>query len=94
MEFDPVEMPLHYTAGDIECLDAMVAAFGEERVQWWARMNAFKYLWRAEGKGGDEDLRKAAWYLRFAVGDDPRQDRRSPATADVDFLEPGGGDPR
>lgn len=25
--------------------------------------NAVKYLWRFEDKGGDEDLRKAIWYI-------------------------------
>lgn len=70
---DAVHMPAHYKAGgDIECIDAMVSAFGAENVRVFCRIAAFKYLWRHEHKGGDEDLRKAIWYLRFSLGDDPR----------------------
>lgn len=52
----------------------MVSAFGEEAVQNWAKLNAFKYLWRAERKGGYEDLQKAIFYLKWASGEDPRVD--------------------
>lgn len=71
-DYCPVGRPSHYNQGDIECLDAMVAAFGEDAVRTYARINAFKYLWRSEYKGGDEDLRKAVFYLRRARGEDPR----------------------
>ena len=29
--------------------------------------NAVKYLWRAEHKGGIEDLQKAAWYVQREI---------------------------
>ena len=71
-----VHSPSHYLSGDIECIDAMVAAFGEEQVRIYAKINAFKYLWRAGKKDhAEEDLRKASWYTRFASGDDPRNDK-------------------
>lgn len=70
---DYVNRPSHYTQGDIECIDAMTSAFGEPAVKQWAHMNAFKYLWRADHKGGEEDRRKAIWYLRYSNGDDPRK---------------------
>ena len=38
-----------------------------------AQLNAFKYLWRAEKKGGKQDIDKAIWYLRYSNGDDPRK---------------------
>ena len=70
---DSVNHPDHYTVGDIECIDAMVAAFGKETVEDYARVNAFKYIWRAHNKGKEEeDIRKAIWYLRYSIGDDPR----------------------
>ncbi len=69
-----VHRPSHYTQGAVECIDAMVSAFGEEAVQNWAKLNAFKYLWRAERKGGHEDLQKAIFYLKWASGEDPRCD--------------------
>ena len=72
-----VDRPPHYNQGDIECLDAMVAAFGLEAVQIHAKCCAFKYLWRAGHKDSDpsQDLAKAVFYTRFSSGDDPRKDR-------------------
>jgi len=72
---DPVNNPEHYRTGGIECIDAMVQVFGEEAVRTYAKVNAFKYIWRHQYKGKpEEDLAKAAWYTRFANGDDPRKD--------------------
>jgi len=73
---DPVNSPSHYKS-EIECIDAMEAAHGKESVRHYCINNAFKYVWRA-GKKLDleeQDLLKAIWYLRFAVGDDPRKDK-------------------
>ena len=72
---DPVNSPGHYRTGGIECIDAMVQVFGDEAVRTYARINAFKYIWRHQYKGKpEEDLAKAAWYTRFANGDDPRKE--------------------
>ena len=60
---DAVSHPSHYNQGGIECIDAMVAAFGKEAVGVFCLLNAFKYLWRTEHKNGKEDLNKAMWYL-------------------------------
>lgn len=70
-----VNSPKHYLTGDVECIDAMVSAFGKEAVQSYARINAFKYLWRAGKKSSatKQDIQKANWYMRFSIGDDPRQ---------------------
>ena len=67
--------PSHYLSGDIECIDAMVSAFGEDQVRIYAKINAFKYLWRAGKKQGatDTDLAKASWYTKRAAGEDPRR---------------------
>jgi|TARA_A100001391_G_scaffold54367_1_gene33240 hypothetical protein len=72
---DMVNSPAHYADSEIECIDAMVAAFGPEAVQIYCRCASFKYQWRA-GKKFDavEDLKKSIWYTRFALGDDPRKD--------------------
>lgn len=61
---NPVSHPSHYTQGNIECIDAMVAAYGKEAVSTFCLLNAFKYLWRSEHKNGKEDLEKAIWYLK------------------------------
>ena len=72
---DMVNSPSHYADSEIECIDAMVAAFGPEAVQIYCRCASFKYQWRA-GKKFDavEDLKKSIWYTRFALNDDPRKD--------------------
>ena len=72
-EPDMVNSPPHYQREGLECIDAMVHAFGEDAVRTYARLCAFKYQWRADMKGKkDEDLKKAVWYLRWATGEDPR----------------------
>lgn len=62
-EDNPVTHPSHYTQGGIECIDAMVAAFGKEAVAHFCICNAFKYVFRHELKNGKEDIEKAEWYL-------------------------------
>ena len=64
---DPVNHPSHYTAGDIECIDAIQAALTPEQFTGYCRGNAIKYIWRTDYKGGAEDLRKAIWYLNRAI---------------------------
>ena len=71
---DPVGRPYHYTAGGIECIDAMGEAFGQDDLKAFCRLNAFKYLWRAKNKKTEtQDIEKAIWYLRKSIGDDPRK---------------------
>lgn len=65
---DNVNSPAHYTAGGIECYDALAAATvdlqGEECGCTW---NAIKYLWRWKRKNGVEDLKKAQWYINRLI---------------------------
>lgn len=58
-----VNHPNHYNQGDIECIDAMLAAYGNEMVSAFCICNAFKYIWRFADKNGIEDIQKAIWYL-------------------------------
>jgi hypothetical protein len=60
---DLVNAPPHYRQGDIECIDAIRSALTDEEFRGYVKGNAIKYLWREKHKGGDEDLKKAAWYL-------------------------------
>lgn len=60
---NPVTHPSHYTQGNIQCIDAMISAFGKDAVATWCKLNAFKYTWREEHKNGLEDIEKATWYL-------------------------------
>ncbi len=59
---DPVNHPPHYTShpSGVECIaitEHMTFLMG----------NAMKYLWRADLKGGLEDLEKAAWYIQREI---------------------------
>ena len=57
-----VDHPNHYNQGGIECIDAMISAYGIETVKDFCKCNAFKYQWRFGNKNGEEDLKKAQWY--------------------------------
>ena len=65
LESDPVNHPAHYTAGGIECIDAITAALEPHKgpVEAWLTGQVLKYLWRWPLKDGPEDLQKARWYL-------------------------------
>ena len=71
MKNDPyvnVNRPAHYTAGRIECIDAMEAAVtGLEGMDAVLTAQVLKYLWRWKKKNGVEDLRKDEWYLRRLI---------------------------
>ena len=71
---DMVNSPPHYKDTDIECIDVMQMVFGKTAVRWYCLLNAFKYIWRCTKKhdGETDCVKKAIWYLRFFIGDDPR----------------------
>jgi hypothetical protein len=61
---DQVNHPAHYTAGSVECIDAIAAATtGLEGMEAVCTANVLKYVWRWKMKGGKTDLEKAKWYL-------------------------------
>ena len=61
---DNVNHPSHYKQGTIECIDAMRQQFTKEEVVAFCKLNAFKYLWRSNHKGTQQqDIDKANWYL-------------------------------
>ena len=66
-EYDVVSKPPHYASTSIECIDAMRETQGVEATKQFCICNAFKYLWRHNAKNGDEDIKKASWYLNKAV---------------------------
>lgn len=59
---DPVNHPEHYTSGNIECLDAIKAALGDN-YKYYVQGNLIKYIWRFSLKNGKQDLQKAQFYL-------------------------------
>lgn len=67
---DPVNHPSHYTAGGVECIDAIAAALCKytDGVDAWLAGQVIKYLWRSPLKGTyAQDLKKAQFYLNRLV---------------------------
>ena len=60
---DEINHPDRYAGGNFECIEVMADVFGKEAVKHFCLLNAFKYIWRQEKKGGVEDVKKAIWYL-------------------------------
>ena len=61
---DMVNSPSHYTAGNIECIEAIEASMTPEAFRGYCKGNVLKYLWRYEKKGKPlECLEKSLWYL-------------------------------
>jgi hypothetical protein len=68
MQQDMVNKPPHYTTGEIECIDAIRAALGDEAFIAYCRATAMKYVWRTGRKwDAKQDLAKAVWYLNTAI---------------------------
>lgn len=63
---DFVNHPTHYSECSLECIEVMRITFGDSAVYNFCICNAFKYLWRYKFKNGDEDLKKAEWYVDYA----------------------------
>lgn len=58
---DPVNHPAHYTRGQVECITVTAELD-------FCIGNTVKYVWRFRDKNSPvQDLRKAAWYLDYAL---------------------------
>lgn len=69
-EYNAVNHPAHYTAGGIECIQAIEAALSQyiDPVDACFIGQVIKYVWRAPLKGHYlEDFQKAAFYLDLVV---------------------------
>lgn len=67
-EEDVVNHPSHYCQdGGMECIDEMIAIFGKTAVQHFCLLNVWKYRKRAVFKNGEEDMKKADWYMKKYV---------------------------
>ena len=63
---EKVDHPYHYQ-GKHECIDEMIAMFGVEAVKGFCKCNVYKYRYRAGRKNGEEDLKKAEWYMDYLM---------------------------
>ena len=56
--------PDHYKSStSLECIEAMEMVFSKKAVIDFCMCNAWKYIWRWKHKNGQEDLKKADWYI-------------------------------
>lgn len=61
-----VDHPKHYNTGKREVIEEMRILFGDEAVMNFCKLNAYKYIRRADHKGKkEEDLKKAEWYMDY-----------------------------
>lgn len=64
---DNVNHPSHYTQGNIECLDYIEDKLTDEEFRGYIKGNVLKYVTREGLKNGDEDLKKAEFYLHRLI---------------------------
>lgn len=63
-----IEHPSHYSPGKYECIDVMRDVFGDEAVEYFCLLCAFKYLYRCNYKDSyKDDLRKAKRYIEMIL---------------------------
>lgn len=67
MKQDNVNHPNHYKTGGIETIDYIRAKLGDDGVVNYCMGNVMKYTSRWQDKNGLEDLKKADWYLSYAI---------------------------
>ena len=70
LEIDMVNHPAHYTAGNVECIDALesMSVGYQDTVQAALAWQVLKYIWRSPLKGKQlEDLQKAQFYLNRLI---------------------------
>lgn len=76
-ERDNVNHPQHYTAGGIECIDAIRASLGLEEFADYCKGNVMKYVWRYRHKAGIEDLKKARVYLDWMIDAEEKAEKKA-----------------
>lgn len=82
MKREMVNHPQHYAQGNIECIDAMISAYGNDAVRDFCKINAFKYLWRLGHKDEEaQEIGKIKWYLDkyLELSNDDSKDTRHTA---------------
>ena len=65
--FDAVQHPSHYTTGKIEVIDYIKDKLSPEEFRGYIKGNILKYISREAHKNGNEDLKKAEWYLNHYI---------------------------
>lgn len=88
MSNDNVNKPQHYCYGKYECIDVLQDILKDvSGVEAFCIGNAIKYLWRYKHKNGEEDLKKARWYLDKAIQlNEDKIDFQNMGTAEIENL--------
>lgn len=81
---DPVNNPKHYNQGAVECIEAIESALTAEEFRGYLKGNSIKYLWRADLKGGVQDLQKAQWYINQEILRRANETRVKPDAPELD----------
>lgn len=90
MSNDTINHPSHYTAGKVECIDAIESATEElTRIEAVCTGNVIKYLWRWKKKNGIEDLRKARWYLEKLISEEQHGSHKKTENTSTDATGNG-----
>ena len=67
-QHDPVNQPLHYNLGKVECIEAIQESMTSEAFRGYLKGNCMKYLWRYDYKNkAVQDCKKAQWYLNKLI---------------------------
>jgi hypothetical protein len=64
---DLIQRPDHYTSGGIETIDFIQAKMTPEQFRGYLIGNVVKYISRFQHKNGEQDLKKARWYLERLI---------------------------
>ena len=80
---DQVNGPDHYTAGDIECIDAIRSQLGHVGFIAYCHGNVAKYIWRWHHKGGAQDLAKAKKYIDWMMDEISDGEDRPPKNSGI-----------
>ena len=85
---DNVNHPAHYTAGNIECIEAIKESMTHRAFMGYCKGNVIKYLWRYENKNNPlEDLKKARWYIDTMIRE---TNGKSTVSASYSYTDAGG----
>jgi hypothetical protein len=92
---EEINHPSHYTSGIIETMDYIIDSLTDDELRGYIKGNIIKYVSRERHKGGDNDLRKAAWYLnRYVRHLDEKNEEKEKTVSLLGRLEsPQGLDP-
>lgn len=66
---DSVNHPAHYTTGKMEVIDILKDKLSPDQFQGFLIGNILKYVIRAPHKNGQEDYKKAKWYLERLISE-------------------------